>query len=228
MPHKGRVMPSSQHTPEQSRWQRFFNRWLYDRLPALYNAIDPLTFGTWWRLVRHALDYLPPGGAVLEIGFGPGRLHLELARRAERCAGLDLAWGMCRFTRRRLDRAGLDSLIVRGTAYALPFPAGCFDAVISTFAVSGMPDAAAVLREVARVLTPGGRVILIDIGLPSDGNRAGVFWARLWERMGDFLYDQPALMRAAGLEVIAVDEYGPGNHIRAVVGCKPAEPHQLR
>ncbi len=220
-------MPTSQHPAQHYRWLRFFNHWLYDRLPALYNAIDLLTFGYWWQLVRKGLDYLQTGGSMLEIGFGPGRLHLGLARRADRCAGLDLARGMCRFTRHRLDRAGLDSLIVCGTAYALPFPADCFDAVISTFAVSGMPDADIVLREIARVLAPGGRVVLIDIGLPSRENRAGVFWARLWERMGDFLYDQPTLMQAAGLEVIVVDEYGPGEHIRAVVGRKPAEPPEI-
>lgn len=211
-------MTSPARTPAQERWLRFFNRVLYNALAPLYNSMDWLTFGAWWRLVRRALDDVPSGGRVLEIGFGPGRLHVELARRADLCAGLDLAWGMCRFTRRRLRRAGLTSRVMQGSAFALPYAAGAFDAVVSTFALSGLPDGAAALREMARVTGVGGRVVLVDIGLPGDGNRAGTFWARLWERLGDFLYDQPALMRQAGLEVVTFDEFGPGRHIRAVVG----------
>ena len=123
-------------------------------------------------------------------------------------------------TRRRLQRAGLPSRVVRGSVFALPYPAGAFDVVVSTFALSGLPDGLAALREMACVTGAGGRVVLVDIGLPGDGNRAGVFWACLWERMGDFLYDQPALMREAGLEVSAFEEYGPGHHIRLAVGLK--------
>jgi hypothetical protein len=62
--------------------------------------------------------------------------------------------------------------------------------------------------------------VLVDIGLPADGNCVGIFWARLWERMGDYLYDQPALMSAADLRIIAYEEYGPGKHIRVIVGEK--------
>lgn len=213
-------MTTPPRSDSQERWLRFFNDVFYDALAPVYNGLDWLTFGAWWRLVSRALDYVPPGGRILEIGFGPGKLHVELARRADLCAGLDLAWGMCRYTQRRLRRAGLTSRVVRGDAFRLPYPAGAFDVVISTFAHSGLPDGADAVREMARVTGAGGRVVLVDIGLPRDGNRAGTFWARLWERMGDFLYDQPAMLREAGLEVVTFEEFGPGNHIRAVVGQK--------
>ncbi len=204
-----------------NRWQRFYNAILYNTLAPLYNALDWLTLGAWWRLVRRALDYVPPGGRVLEIGFGPGKLHVALARQAALCVGLDLAWGMCRFTRRRLQKAGLTSRIIRGNMLALPFPAGTFDTVVSTFTLSGLPDGHMAMREMARVTAAGGRIVLVDIGLPRDGSRAGIFWARLWARTGDYLHDQPALMQAAGLTVTTFEEYGPGKHIRAVVGEKP-------
>ena len=122
-------MADSGRSTSQERWLRFFNRVLYDALAPAYDSMDVLTFGAWWRLVRRALDYVPPGGRVLEVGFGPGKLLVELARRADLCAGLDLAWGMCRFTQRRLRRAGLVSRVTRGSAFALPYPAGAFDVV---------------------------------------------------------------------------------------------------
>lgn len=217
-------MAGSRQSPGQERWLRFFNTVLYNALAPLYDSLDWLTFGAWWRLVSRALDYIPAGGRVLEVGFGPGKLHVELARRADLLAGLDLARGMCRITRQRLLRHGLVPRLTRGSVYALPYPAGEFDTVVSTFAFSGFPDGPAAMREMARVLRPGGRLVLVDIGLPQDGNRAGSFWARLWERMGDTLYDQPALLAAAGLDLLTFEEFGPGRHIRAVVGRKPERP----
>jgi len=213
-------MRPPRRTASQDRWLRFFNSVFYDALAPLYNSMDWLTFGAWWRLVRRALEHVPSGGRVLEVGFGPGKLHVELARQAECCVGLDLAWGMCRFTQRRLRRLGLPSRITQGSAFELPYPSITFDMVVSTFAVSGLPNATDVLREMARVTNVGGRVVLVDIGLPGDNNRAGTFWARLWERMGDFLYDQPTMMQTVGLEITHFEEFGAGNHIRAVVGTR--------
>lgn len=207
-------------TAAQEKWLRFFNRVIYNSLSRLYDSLDWLTFGAWWRLVRRALEYVPSGGAVLEVGFGPGRLLVELSRRAERCAGLDLAWGMCRLARQRMRRANQSPLITRGSVFTLPYADNTFDTVVSTFAFSGFPDGPDAMREMVRVTRPGGRVVLIAIGLPPDGNRLGIFLARLWERMGDFLYDQPALMAGAGLKVVTFEPFGPGHHIRAVVGEK--------
>ncbi len=205
-------------TSVQDSWLRFWNEIVYRSLAPLYNLLDVMTFGAWWRLVRRALDFIPADRQVLEIGFGPGKLHAELARRSEMCVGLDLAIGMCRFTQRRMRRDGIIPRLVCGDARRLPFVPGTFDVAVSTFAVSGIPDARAVLREQARVIESGGQVVLLDIGLPSDGNALGRSLARLWERMGDYLYDQPALMQAVGLEVVAFEEFGPGRHIRALVG----------
>ncbi len=211
-----------QRTRSQERWLRWFNQVLYTSLAPIYNGLDVLTLGAWWRLVRRALAYVPPSERVLEVSFGPGKLQVELARQAASCTGIDLAWGMCRFTRQRLIRHGLPSRIARANVYALPYPANSFDTVVSTFAFSGFPDAPQAMEEMARVTAPGGRVVLVDIGLPPDGNRLGVFFARLWERMGDYLYNQAGIMESCGLEVVTREPFGPGKHIWAIVGVKPA------
>lgn len=213
-------MIENNRQPGQERWLRFFNRVLYDLLAPLYNAIDWLTLGAWWRLVRRALDYVPPNGRVLEVGFGPGKLQVELARQAALSVGIDLAWGMCRLTDRRLRRAKLTPAITRGSVFTLPYPAGAFDTVVSTFAFSGLPDGQEAMNEMARVTAEDGRVVLVDIGLPPDGNRLGTFLARSWERMGDYLYDMPYMMETAGVTVTEVHAFGPGRHIFAVVGMK--------
>ena len=72
----------------ESIQRRFWNP-VYDRLAPLYDAVDWFTGNTTHRLRRRALSYLPlVGSRVLEIGFGSGRLHLELAEAYD-LAGLD-------------------------------------------------------------------------------------------------------------------------------------------
>lgn len=208
-------MRSLRPDPAQRRFLR-----LYDAAPRAYDLLDRLTFGAWWRLVRRALDFVPEGGRALEVGFGPGKLLAALATRSSLAAGVDLAFGMCRYTRKRLVENGQPPLVACGSAFTLPYPAGTFDAVVSTFALSGFPDPAAALSEMARVAAPDGSVVLIDISLPPDGNLLGTLLARLWESMGDWLYDYPALMREADLRIATCEPFGPGAHIFAVVGKK--------
>jgi ubiquinone/menaquinone biosynthesis C-methylase UbiE len=214
-------MNTTNRRPEQNRRLQLLNKYLYNALAPAYNAIDWLTFGAWWRLVRRALDYVPPNGRILEVGFGPGKLQVELARRASLSAGLDLAWGMCRLTHRRLRRAGLTPKITRGSVFSLPYPAYTFDTVVSTFAFSGFPNGQTAMNEMARVTAENGRLVLVDIGLPPDNNRLGTLLARTWERMGDYLYDMPGMMKTAGLTIIEQQPFGPGQHIFAIVGQKP-------
>lgn len=214
-------MAGNIRTQKQDKRLAFFNRIIYASMPGAYNAMDMFTFGAWWRLVRRALEFVPPGKRVLEVGFGPGRLHVELSRRSRQCLGIDLASGMCRFTRRRLLRAGLPAMISRGSVFSLPYAEAAFDVVVSTFAFSGFPDDRSAIEEMARVVNPGGRIVLVDICLPPDRNRLGTSLAQTWLRFGDFLYDYQALMETAGLNIRALRYFGPGNHITAVVGEKP-------
>jgi ubiquinone/menaquinone biosynthesis C-methylase UbiE len=201
--------------------QRRFWDLIYDRLAPLYDAVDWLTCNTTHRLRRRALHYLPPAGSrVLEVGFGSGRLHYELAEHYK-LAGLDLAHGMARLTRRRLTATGRTSTLCTANVYAIPWPGDCFDAVLSTFAFSAFPDADRALEEMIRVTRPGGRVTIVDAGEAADGNLVAHGLANLWSAMGVYIRDEATLMSARGLTVKR-EEYGPWRSIHVVSGTLPA------
>jgi ubiquinone/menaquinone biosynthesis C-methylase UbiE len=200
--------------------QRIFWRPVYDRLAPLYDAVDWFTGGTTHRFRRRALPYLPLAGSrVLEIGFGSGRLHLELARHYD-LSGLDLAPGMARLTHRRLSAQGSTPRLCVGSACALPWPSDRFDAVLSTFAFSAIPDAARALDEMVRVTRPGGKVIVVDAGEARDGNAMAHLLAIAWTALGDYMRDEVRLMAARGLSVVR-EEYGPWGCVHVVVGTVP-------
>jgi ubiquinone/menaquinone biosynthesis C-methylase UbiE len=196
-------------------YQRF-----YDRLAPIYATAIRL-IPVWRHYIEQVLPWLPNTGAVLEIGPGPGLLLAQLAGRCPLAVGLDFSPGMIRQAHRHLRRANLPVGLVRGNATCLPFAAGSFDGVTTTFTFSAIPDGPAAMSEMARVLRPAGLLALVDSGFPGDGNLIGRGLVRVWELFGDFMRDEAALMREAGLEVIERREFGAFDIIRLVVGRKP-------
>lgn len=98
------------------------------------------------------------GARVLELGCGAAAGARWLARAGAEPVGLDLSAGMLRHAAAGADRTGVRVPLVQADALALPFPDGCFDAVCTAFgAIPFVADSAALMREVSRVLRPGGR-----------------------------------------------------------------------
>jgi ubiquinone/menaquinone biosynthesis C-methylase UbiE len=206
---------------DKSAIQLRFWRRVYDWFAPLYDGVDWFTGNTAHRLRRRALEYLPPPGSrLLEIGFGSGKLHVELARRCA-MAGLDQAHGMVRLTRRRLAAAGLASDLACGSVYAIPWRDAAFDAVLSTFAFSAFPDAVAALDEMIRVVKAGGRIVIVDAGPAMDGNPVAAWLARLWDLLGDTMRDEVPLMESVGLQEVTRQDYGPCGSVHVVVGVRP-------
>lgn len=202
-------------------YQRF-----YDYLSPLY-ATGQRLLPMWRRYTEEVLPWLPPTGAVLEIGPGPGLLLEKLAGRHPLAAGLDLSPGMLREAKRRLERAHRRTRLVRGDATQLPFASDSWDGIAITLAFSAIPDGLEAMGEMARVLRPNGVLALMDAGYPTDGNRIGTVLARLWELGGDFMRDEAALMKQAGLEILTRREFGVFNGFRLVVARKPpSEPQK--
>ncbi len=195
--------------------KRFDYQSFYDRIASIYELGARL----WLGYSARGLPWLPASGRILEIGHGPGLLLPRLARD-DRVFGLDLSWEMIRRARRRSARAGIRALLTQGDATHLPFESASFDGILITFAFSAIPDGAGAMAEMARVLRPSGRLVLVDAGVPDDHNRMAVFLARLWERFGDHMRDEVLLMQVAGLRVIHREEFGPWRCMRVVVGEK--------
>jgi demethylmenaquinone methyltransferase/2-methoxy-6-polyprenyl-1,4-benzoquinol methylase len=141
----------------------------YDRYAAL------LSFGQdprWRRFLVSRLD-VGPTDTVLDVATGTGAVARELVRR-KGCAvvGLDQSPEMLAEARRRL---GAEVELVEGTAERLPFEDASFDALTFTYLLRYVEDPATTLRELVRVVRPGGTIASLEFALPHGP------WRPLWE-----------------------------------------------
>lgn len=97
---------------------------------------------------------------MLEIGYGSGVFLPELARRAERLCGVDLHDRAAEVSA-VLERNGVSASLRCGTAESLPFDARTFDAVVAVSTLEFVGDLARAVREIGRVLRPGGVAIVV-------------------------------------------------------------------
>lgn len=113
------------------------------------------------------------GNRVLDVACGTGLYTRKLAENADQAYGVDLSLGMLRRAMRYARRDGVrNAWFARADAAGLPFPDTAFDAVVCAGALHIFPDKPGALREIARVLEPGGNLAvttLVDEGLL--GNR---------------------------------------------------------
>ena len=112
------------------------------------------------------------GGAVLEIGFGTGLNLPHYPKTVSSLTALEPAILLPQTVTRRLSEGSLMVEMVRVSAEAMPFEAGRFDWVVSTWTLCSIPDAVAALREVCRVLKPGGRLVFLEHGRSDDARVA--------------------------------------------------------
>ena len=152
------------HPPTHDHLPAMGHRWLlplYDPLTRLLGA------GAAHRRLLDAAG-LRPGHRVLEIGCGTGNLTLraKAAHPGATVAGLDPDEAALAQARRKARRRRLDVRLDRGTAAALPHPDASMDRVLSAFMLHHVPaeDREQTLREVHRVLRPGGELHLLDLG----------------------------------------------------------------
>jgi len=115
------------------------------------------------RVEKEAVWELLPeleGRWVLEVGCGTGNISLELARRGAQVVGLDASGPMLAAGQDKARRQGLALTFILCLAGDLPFPEATFDGVISILALDFMPDRPGAVREMVRVLRPGGFLAL--------------------------------------------------------------------
>lgn len=140
----------------------------YDRVATVLSlGQDP----RWRRALVDAIA-ASPGDRVLDVATGTGMVATELVRRYGcRVVGLDQSADMLTVAR---TRGSVFEDLVEGSAERLPFPDASFDHLTFTYLLRYVDDPAAVMRELARVVRPGGRVASLEFALP-----AGM-WRPLW------------------------------------------------
>jgi len=178
-----------------------YARWRATPLGAITEGLE----------TRVVFDMAGPlnGKRVLDIGTGDGQYALEAARRGGQIVALDRNQSMLDAARLRARALDLPLQLHRGDATLLPFPDGSFDVVLAVTVLCLVPDAAQAVREMARVLRPGGRLVLADLGrfnLWAAKRRVQSWLGASFWRSTHFRSQRElcALARHAGLNVVAV------------------------
>ena len=188
-----------------------------------------------------AADAIRPGDVVLDIGSGSGTDALIASRLvgdAGRVYALDLTAAMRRKLEANAARAGVTNIeVLAGNAEDIPLPDGAVTAVTSNGVINLVPDKAAAVAEMHRVLRPGGRVQLADIVVDTPPSEACRAKPQLWAECivgatseANYL----DLFRAAGFEAVALlsrHDYfaaSPSPETRKVAGSFGAHAIVLR
>ena len=104
------------------------------------------------------------GRAVLDVGCGDGELALEFVKHGAIVTGIDASPAMIEAARSRAKQHGVNIDFRVATAQEIPFPAEQFDIVTAITILCFVEDATPVFREIARVLRPGGRLVIGELG----------------------------------------------------------------
>ena len=166
-------------------------REMFDAIAPRYDLVNRvMTFRLdvrWRRRTVEALA-LPAGSRVLDLASGTGDLCVDLAAAGLQPISIDLSLGML-----RADRSGAPR--VQADVLRLPMADGTVDGVTCGFALRNLVELPAFFAELARVVRPGGRIALLDVGVPR--NRLvrlghGLYFGHIVPRVGGWLSDPAA------------------------------------
>lgn len=149
---------------------------LFDGIATDYDSLNHiLSLGidrTWRsRALKWIVDRDRPQ-RILDVACGTGDFSIAIARKSSpqtRITGLDLSKEMLKVMKGKVVREGLDRKIttIQGDCSSLPFEDGTFDAVTIAFGIRNFEDREAALREILRVLKGGGRLVILELSVPS-------------------------------------------------------------
>jgi arsenite methyltransferase len=191
----------------QAVWASPIGAMLYDNAQAISRRL----INAW----QHPVEWLniPPDGTALDVGSGPGNVTASLARAAGPgglALGVDISEPM--LARAVRAESGPQVGFIRADAQRLPLRDNTVDAITSLAVLQLIPDPAAALAEMARVLRPGGRLALM---IPTVGSTA-----RLWRNLpnvGAHIFDNDEvgdILEDNGFTSVRVQNYGTIQWVR--------------
>jgi SAM-dependent methyltransferase len=193
-------------------FSRLYNEfaWAYDKISYLVSR------GEWHRWQLAALPRLR-GPRILDIGFGTGDLLSEMRNQGYLCYGVELSPSMLRMAKRK----GVKVPLCQARAQDMPFRDGAFDSLVSTFPSSFILDPRA-QRETARLLAPGGRLVVVDEGrlLGRDPCSRFLNWAREITSGDGSLVQLCEVLLGTGLELQVEEERSERSRVGVIVGTK--------
>ena len=159
------VLPSTIKARIQKFWQASpCDSWFTNEARgtlAFYRSLDQHRYRVHWRLQSAVGFERTKGLRVLEIGCGCGSEAELFARAGAHYTAIDLTNAAASITRRRFQLLGFEGCFVQGDAENLPFPDASFDLVYSHGVLHHTPDTPRTIREIYRVLSPGGRAVVM-------------------------------------------------------------------
>ncbi len=159
--------------------------WIFDIGAGLYDFITDQPI---WQEHCRRMVPLVPGARVLDLGIGPGVSGIAMAKAAPATlfVGVDLAAPMIARAKRHVAENGVHLPLLRGDVAHLPFPDASFDGATAHSFLYLLPDSAAALREIFRVVRPGGRVVFLEPGRVAAGRARVTALARSVRANGRF------------------------------------------
>ena len=145
---------------------------LFDRIAGTYDGLNhglSLNIDRLWR--RKTVRLMQPAQHVLDVAIGTADLTIEMLRRgkAEQVTGIDLSDQMMAIGQKKTDKYQMSNVrFIHANAQQMPFENDSFDAVTCAFGCRNFQDLDEGLREMYRVLKPGGQVTILEFSYPSN------------------------------------------------------------
>ncbi len=191
----------------------------YDRLAPLYDRMQTMTersFQAW----REKVWSLVEGRQVLEVGVGTGK-NMPYYPPGAQLTAIDLSGRMLAQARKRAEREQVPVQLEQMDAQALAFERARFDTAVATCVFCSVPDPVQGLRELARVVRPGGQVLLLEhvrLERPVAGRMMDLLDPLVVRLMGAHINRRTVdNVRQAGLIVERVEDLVPSGLVKLIV-----------